>query len=103
MPKFRITTTIGESHKKIIGNALQHCFPNIPLKIRIGTGTRLLNKITSEQNDSTVLEHYNTLKLIVEKDKELVALLSKLANVEITKTKHRRFVNGILEELAHQK
>ena len=100
MPKFRITTTIGEEQKKIIGSALQHCFPNIPLKIRIGTGTRLLNKITSEQNDSTVLSHYNTLKLFVEKDIEIRTILSKLAKVEITKTKYRRFVNGILEELA---
>lgn len=101
MPKFRITTTIGDGHKKIIGSVLQHCFPKIPLKIRIGTGTRLLNKITSEQNDSTVLSHYNTLKLFVEKDAEIRTLLSKLAKVEITRTKYRRFVNGILEELAN--
>lgn len=101
MAKFRITTTIGEGHKKIIGSVLQHCFPKIPLKIRIDTGTRLLKKITSEQNDSKVLLHYNTLRLSVEKDNEITAILSKLAKTEITKTKYRRFVNGILEELAH--
>ena len=101
MPKFRITTTIGEGHRKIFGSVLQHCSPKIPLKNRIETGTRLLKKITSEQNDSTVLTHYNTLKLFVEKDTELRILISKLAKEEITRTKYRRFVNGILEELAN--
>jgi len=102
MPKYRITTTVGEGHRKIFGSVLQHCFPKIPLKTRIETGTRLLKKITSEQNDSTVLSHYNTLKLFVEKDPELRTLISKLTKEEITKTKHRRFVNGILEELGNQ-
>ena len=102
MPKYRITTTIGEDHRKIIGGVLQHCFPKIPLKNRIETGTRLFKKITSEQNDSTVLSYYNTLKLFVEKDVELKTLLSKSAKAAITKTKYRRFVNGILEELGNQ-
>jgi hypothetical protein len=102
MPKFRITTKIGEGHRKIFGSVLQHCFPMIPLKTRIETGTRLLKKITSEQNDSTVLSHYNTLKLFAEKDAEIRTILSKLAKAEITKTKYRRFVNGILEELGNQ-
>ena len=102
MPKYRITTTISEGHKKIIGGVLQHCFPKIPLKTRIETGTRLFKKITSEQNDSKVLSYYNTLKLFVEKDVELKTLLSKSAKAAITKTKYRRFVNGILEELGNQ-
>ena len=102
MPKYRITTTISEGHRKIIGSILQHCFPKIPLKTRIETGTRLFKKITSEQNDSTVLSYYNTLKLFVEKDVELKTLLSKSAKAAITKTKYRRFVNGILEELGNQ-
>jgi hypothetical protein len=100
MPKFRIPVLIGESHQKIIGSILQYCFPKMPLKIRIETGTRLLNKIMHEQNDSTVLTHYNTLKLCVEKDSNLRIHVSKIAKTEIGKTKYRRFVNGILEELA---
>ena len=102
MPKYRITTTISEGHRKIIGSILQHCFPKIPLKNRIETGTRLFKKITTEQNDSTVLSYYNTLKLFVEKDAEIRTILSKLTKAEITKTKYRRFVNGILEELGNQ-
>ena len=102
MPKYRITTTISEGHRNIIGGVLQHCFPKIPLKNRIETGTRLFKKITTEQNDSTVLSYYNTLKLFVEKDVELKTLLSKSAKAAITKTKYRRFVNGILEELGNQ-
>ena len=35
MPKFRIPVVIGDGHQKIIGNILQYCFPNIPLKTRI--------------------------------------------------------------------
>jgi hypothetical protein len=102
MPKFRINTSIGEEHKKIFGTVLQHCFPRISSKIRIETGTRLFKKIISEQNDSIVLSHFNTLKLLVEKDVELKGMLSKLAKKEITQTRHRRFVNGILEELGNQ-
>ncbi len=101
MPKFRISVIIGEGHQKIIGSILQYCFPMIPLKIRIETGTRLLNKIILEQNDSTVLSHYNTLKLCIEKDSQLRAHVSKIAMTVIDKAKYRRFVNGILEELAH--
>ncbi len=100
MPKFRIPAIIGESHQKIIGGILQYCFPKIPLKTRIETVTRLLNKITFEQNDSTVLTHYNTLKLCMEKDSDLRIHVSKIAKTEIGKTKYRRFVSGILEELA---
>jgi len=100
MPKFRIPVIIGEAHQKIIGNILQYCFPKIPLKTRIETGTRLLNKITLEQNDSTVLAHYNTLRLCIEKDSDLRIHVSKIAKTEIDKTKYRRFVSGILEELA---
>ena len=100
-PRFRISSTVGEGHQKIIGSVLQHCFPMIPLKIRIETATRLLKKITSEQNDSIVLTHYNTLKLLSVKDSEILSVLLKLSNAEITKTKHRRFVNGILEEFAN--
>ena len=101
MPKFRISVTIGESHQKIIGNILQHCFPKMPLRTRIETVTKLLSKITLEQNDSVVLSHYNTLKLCIEKDGELRTRVSKMVKTEIGKTKYRRFVNGILEELAH--
>jgi len=100
MPKFRITVIIGESHQKIIGSILQYCFPKMPLKTRIETVTRLFNKITLEQNDSTVLAHYNTLKLCMEKDGDLRIHASKIAKTEIGKTKYRRFVSGILEELA---
>lgn len=100
MPKFRIPVIVGESHQKIIGSILQYCFPKIPLKTRIETGTRLLNKIIVEQNDSTVLAHYNTLKLCIEKDSDLRIHVSKVAKIEIGKTKYRRFVSGILEELA---
>ena len=102
MPKFRINSVIGEGHKKIFGITLQHCFPKIPLKTKIETGTKLYKKIISEQNDSTVLSHYNTLKLFLDKDLELKIMLSKLAKAEITKTRYRRFVNGILEELVNQ-
>lgn len=102
MPKFRINVMIDEGHKKIFGAVLQYCFPNIPTKIRIETGTRLFKKIISEQNDSIVLAHYNTLKSCIEKDPELKTMLSKLAKTEITKTRYRRFVNGILEELVNQ-
>lgn len=101
MPKFRIPVTIGEGHQKIIGSILQYCFPVIPFKTRIETGTGLLNKITHEQNDSTVLSHYNTLKLCIEKDSQLRDHVSKIARTEIDKTKYRRFVNGILDELTH--
>lgn len=100
MPKFRITATIGEGHQKIIGSILQHCFPKVPLKIRVETGTRLLSKIMHEQIDSAVLTHYNTLKLCIEKDNDLRVHVSKIAKTEIGKTKYRRFVSGILEELA---
>jgi len=101
MPKFRISTMIGESHQEIIGNILQYCFPKMPLRIRIETGTKLLNKITHEQNDSAVLSHYNILKLCIENDSEFKTRVSKIAKTEMGKTKHRRFVNGILDELAH--
>lgn len=101
MPKFRIPAIIGESHQGIIGNILQYCFPKMSLKTRFETGKRLLNKITFEQNDSIVLTHYNTLKLCMEKDSDLRTHVSKIAKTEIGKTKYRRFVNGILEELAY--
>ena len=100
MPKFRISAVVGERHQKIIGDILQYCFPKMPLRTRIETVKKLLNKITLEQNDSAVLSHYNTLKLCIEKDNELKTHVSKLAKTEMEKTKYRRFVNGILEELA---
>ncbi|HSB57706.1 MAG TPA: hypothetical protein VLD38_07855 [Nitrosopumilaceae archaeon] len=101
MPKFRITATISEGHEKIIGQILRYCFPKMPLPIRIDTVTKLLGKIILEENDSLVLKHYNTLKSCIQNDGELKTEISKVARAEMDKTKHRRFVNGILDELAH--
>lgn len=100
MPKFRINVKIGEDHRNVIKNVLQYCMPSIPLKIKIQSATRLLARITQEENDSLVLFHYNTLKLFFEKDNQIRSPLSKMAKEDMAKTKHRRFVNNILEELS---
>ncbi len=100
MPKFRLDTKIGEDHQNIIRGFLEYCLPHIALKTRLDSVTRLLARITKGANDSDVLSHYNVLKLFFEKDKELRSLLSKMAREELGKTKHRRFVNNILEELS---
>jgi len=100
MPKFRINVKIGEDHRNVIKSILQYCIPSIPLKTRIQSATRLLARITREANDSVVLFHYNTLKLFFEKDNQIRFPLSKMAKEDMTKTKHRRFVNNILEELS---
>ena len=60
----------------------------------------LLEKIILENNDSTALTYYNTLKLFFEKDNDVRVHLSKVAKKEIAKTRHRKFVKGIIEELA---
>jgi hypothetical protein len=60
-----------------------------------------LNKIVSEVSDTSILAHYDTLKLMMTND-DLIEHVSKLVNAEIVKTKHSRFVNGILEELLTQ-
>lgn len=100
MPKFRINVKIGEDHRNVIKSVLQYCIPRIPLKTRIQSATRLLARITREENDSIVLFHYNTLKLFFEKDNQIRFPLSKMAKEDMTKTKHRRFVNNVLEELS---
>lgn len=101
MPKFRVPVMIGEGHKKIIGDILLYCFPTMPLLIRIDTVTKLLSKIILEENDSLVLLHYNALKACIKNDEELKTQIAKVAKTEMEKIRHRRFVNGILEELAH--
>lgn len=101
IPKFRLNIPVSPEHQKIIGKTLQHCFPQIPLPIRTETARKLLGLITSEKNDSVVLVHYDTLKMLL--DKDLIEHVSKLANSEIAKTKHGRFVNGVLEELSKGK
>ena len=100
MPKFRLDTKIGEDHKNIIKGFLEYCLPYISLKTRLDSATRLVARITGDANDSDVLSHYKVLKLFFEKDNELRTFLSRMAREELGKTKHRRFVNNILEELS---
>jgi hypothetical protein len=101
IPKFRLNIAVGQEHQKIIEKILRQCFSDIPVKIRIETTRKLLNKIVSEVSDTSILAHYNTLKLMMTND-DLIEHVSKLVNAEIVKTKHSRFVNGILEELLTQ-
>jgi hypothetical protein len=100
IPKFRLNIVVGQEHQNLVGNILQHCFPQIQLKIKIDTLRKLLGKILSGENDATVLIHYNTLKLLLSSDDSLVGEISKLASQEIAKTRHNRFVGGILDELS---
>jgi hypothetical protein len=100
IPKFRLNILVGQEHQNLVGNILQHCFPKIPVKIKIDTMKKLLGKIISGEDDATVLIHYNTLKLLLAGDDNLAGEISKLANLEIAKTRHNRFVGGILDELS---
>jgi hypothetical protein len=100
IPKFRLNIIVGPEHQNLVGDILRYCFPKIPLKIRIDTVRKLLGKIASGENDAAVLTHYNTMKLMLSGDDDLVGEMSKLANQEIAKTRHNRFVGGILDELA---
>jgi len=100
IPKFRLNIVVGPEHRKVAGNILGYCFPKIPAKIKVDTMRKLLGRIVSEENDAIILAHYNTLKLILSADKDLVGETSKLANQEIAKTRHNRFVGGILDELS---
>jgi hypothetical protein len=99
IPKFRLNIVVGQEHQKIIENILRYCFTKIPPKIRIETTRKLFGRIISEDSDASVLTHYNTLKLLLADDMDIIEQTSKLANAEIIKTRHNRFVNGILGEL----
>jgi len=97
IPKFRLTVSIGERHKEIVKIFLQYSISKLPLEDRISRAKNIIEKIILENNDSTVLEYYNLLKLCF-KDKELCPHL-----VKIVKTKNcscRRFANTILDEVS---
>ncbi len=98
IPKFRLNVVVGQEHKNLVGDILRYCFPKMLTKIRIDTMRKLLGKIVSGEDDAMVLAHYNTLKLIL--DSNDFGEISKLANQEIVKTRHNRFVGGILDELS---
>ncbi len=99
IPKFRLNITVGHEHRKIVEDVLRYCFPKMSSKIRIDAVKKLVAKITSGENDSAVLTHYNTLKLMLSGDDDLTSEISNLANQQIAKNKHNRFVGGILTEL----
>jgi hypothetical protein len=103
IPKFRLNISVGQKHQNIVETILQYCFAKMSLKIKIDSMRKLLGKITSGENDAIVLTHYNTLKLMMSNDVELVRDLAKLADLEIAKTRHNRFVGGILDELSSMK
>jgi hypothetical protein len=100
IPKFRLNITVGQEHQKIVGDILRHCFSKMSYDIKIDTVKKLVTKIASGENDAIVLAHYNTMKLMLSGDDDLVGEISKLANQEIATTKHNRFVGGILTELS---
>jgi hypothetical protein len=97
MPKFRLTVSIGERHIEIIKRFLQDAIVELPLEDKIIRAENILEKITHEENDLAVLEHYNMLKLCYN-DKELCSHLSKIAKT-ITKT-NKRFTNTVLDEVS---
>ena len=97
IPKFRLTVSIGERHKEIVKIFLQYSIAKLPLEDKISRAKNIIEKIILENNDSTVLEYYNLLKLCFD-DKELCPHL-----VKIVKTKNRagrRFANTILDEVS---
>ena len=103
IPKFRLNISVGQEHQSLVGDIMQTCFPKIPLEMKVDTMRKLLGKIASGENDSTVLTHYNVLKQMLTGDDALVVEIAKLADQEISKTTHNRFVGGILEELSAMK
>jgi len=97
IPKFRLTVSIGERYKEIVKIFLQYSIAKLPLEDKISRAKNIIEKIILENNDSTVLEYYNLLKLCFD-DKELCPHL-----VKIVKTKNRagrRFANTILDEVS---
>lgn len=100
MPKFRLPIVVDQDLKEIIVKIFQYCIPLVPAKIRIERATKLFEKIILEKNDSTTLVYYNTLKMFFEKDRETRIHLAKIAKGEMSKTGHRMFLKGIIEELA---
>jgi hypothetical protein len=97
IPKFRLNVIVGQEHQNLVGDILRYCFPKMSTKTRIDTMRKLLGKIVSAENDTSVLTHYNTLKLILGGND--YGEISKLASQEIAKSRHNRFVGGILDEL----
>jgi hypothetical protein len=76
---------------------LQYGIAHLPLEDKISRAKNIIEKIISEDEDSTALQYYNMLKLCFD-DKELSPHLIKIA-----KTKDRigrRFANSILDEIS---
>ena len=69
----------------------------LPLVDKISRAKNILEKIVVDDNDSTILEHYNLLKLCYG-DEELRPHLVQIAK---TATRaNRRFGNTILDEIS---
>lgn len=98
MPKFKLVIEIGEKHKQLVQKFLDYSIAKLPLDTRIEKAKSILEKIISEDVDSTALAYYDTLKLTFS-DEELRPHLSKIAK-EMSKTT-RRFANTILEEVSN--
>ena len=96
MSKFRLTVSIGERHKEIVMIFLRYGILQLPLEDKIGRAEDIIEKIIHENNDSTILEYYDTLKLCFD-DKKLCPHLVQIAKTK--KKAERRFANTILDEI----
>ena len=97
MPKFRLTVSIGESHKELAKKFLHYGISQLPLENKIARAKNIIEKIIDEKNDSIALEYYNVLKLCYD-DKELHPHLAQLAKTK--KRTERRFADTILDEVS---
>ncbi len=96
MSKFRLTVSIEERHKEIVQIFLEYSMAQLSLKHKISRTENIIEKIISEDTDSSVLEYYNLLKLCFS-DKELCPHLVKI--VKTRNRSKRRFANTILDEI----
>ncbi len=97
MSKFRLTVSIEPRHGEIVQIFLQHAMSHLLLEDKISRAENMMEKISCEENDSTILEYYNVLKLSFG-DKELIPHLKKIIK---TKNAKRRFANTILDEISN--
>ena len=98
MSKFRLAVSIGDRHQEIVKIFLQYAINQLPLKDKISRAKNIIEKITTQEDDTVVLAYYNLLKLCFD-DKQLQPYL-----VEIAKTQNlsgRRFANTILDEVSN--
>lgn len=96
MPKSRMVVEIDKKHQQTIEIFLQHSIVTLSLESRIKKAKDLLEKIITEENDTTALEYYNTLKLSFG-NSDISPHISKIAK-ELNADK--RFASSILEEVS---